>query len=427
MILLPLIIAFSAYTMLAARHLHVAFFLFAGLLPTYIIRFDVFGIPTTALEVFFGILFIAWLLRREKRLVDIKGWRLLLLAWVVTATVAVFVSPDIASALGHWKAYFIEPALFFILANDLMRSRDDRRHVLLALAWSAIAVGWFALIQHWTNFAVPPPWDGTEGVRSTSFYGFPNAVGLFLAPLIPLFVGQLPRCRRELGTANRSYASSVFIAATILSFAGLIVAESEGAQIAVLAGLGVMGLMFRKSRWWTVGFAGIAVAVLLVNPGIRSVFVEKATLEDWSGRVRKEIWVETSHMLKDRPILGAGLSGFPIVFAPYHEAGHIEIFQYPHNVILNFWTELGIAGVLVFLLIVIQFFRTAYRNGGNPRDPQPFTVALIGSMVAILVHGLVDVPYLKNDLAFQFWLLVALLSSVTALNASRHEKTSRTS
>jgi len=29
-------------------------------------------------------------------------------------------------------------------------------------------------------------------------------------------------------------------------------------------------------------------------------------------------------------------------------------------------------------------------------------------LVAILVHGLVDVPYFKNDLAMAFWLLVFL-------------------
>jgi hypothetical protein len=29
-------------------------------------------------------------------------------------------------------------------------------------------------------------------------------------------------------------------------------------------------------------------------------------------------------------------------------------------------------------------------------------------MTASLVHGLVDVPYFKNDLAFEFWLLARL-------------------
>lgn len=408
---LLLLIAFSAFTILAVRNLQLAFFLFVGMLPSYLIRFSIGGIPTTALEILFIILFVVWMFRREKRLVDITGWRLLLLAWITVATVSVFISPNILSALGIWKAYFIEPALFFILANDILRTKESRQSTVIALAWSAIAVGGLALIQTQTHFAVPPPWDGTEGFRSTSFYGFPNAVGLFLAPMIPLFFGQLIRCRRD---SAKKYTSTLFLTAIILSFAGILAAESEGAQIAVLAGLLTMGLVFRKSRWWTVGLASLGAAVLLLNPAVSPKIIEKMTLEDWSGRVRKEIWVETSDMLSDHVVFGAGLGGYPTVFAPYHKAGHIEIFQYPHNIFLNFWSEVGLAGVILFFLMIAQFFRTTYRAGCRLKNADPFAVALSGAMIAILVHGLVDVPYLKNDLAIQFWLIIALATSLAA-------------
>jgi O-antigen ligase len=115
------------------------------------------------------------------------------------------------------------------------------------------------------------------------------------------------------------------------------------------------------------------------------------------------MWAETWNMLKDRPVLGAGLSGYPTVFKPYHLAGHIEIFQYPHNIFLNFWTELGLLGVVLFLMTVALAFRRA-------RNP-----AITASFIVILVHGLVDVPYFKNDLAFLFWLLIAFISSMTIL------------
>ena len=32
----------------------------------------------------------------------------------------------------------------------------------------------------------------------------------------------------------------------------------------------------------------------------------------------------------------------------------------------------------------------------------------MASMAALLVHGLVDVPYFKNDLALLFWIIYAL-------------------
>lgn len=39
----------------------------------------------------------------------------------------------------------------------------------------------------------------------------------------------------------------------------------------------------------------------------------------------------------------------------------------------------------------------------------PATSYLMASMSAILVTGLVDTPYIKNDLALFFWLLLALM------------------
>lgn len=403
-----LLLGFAAFALLAWHDHRKAFFVFVAALPAYVIRFDILGLPTTALEVLFVLLFAAWLLRREKRFVDIKGWKLILLFWLAAATAAVFVSPDMRAALGHWKAYFVEPVVFFIIANDILRAEDGRKNALIALGGAAIAVGAFAVFQRLTGLGVPPPWDGTEGFRATSFYPFPNAVGLFLAPLVPLFAVMLAkeaRCRR---------CGWFWLAAVLASLAAIILAQTEGAMIGILAGLVVMGLAFRRSRLPTVLVAALAAAVLLLSPAARPAALEKITLEDWSGRVRKEMWTETSNMLRDRPLLGAGLAGYPIAFAPYHEAGHIEIFQYPHNVILNFWSELGAAGVIVFLAIVIVFFRTTLALGRRRPEEKLWAAGLAAAMTALLVHGLVDVPYLKNELAFQFWLIIAFASSQAA-------------
>ena len=42
-------------------------------------------------------------------------------------------------------------------------------------------------------------------------------------------------------------------------------------------------------------------------------------------------------------------------------------------------------------------------------------------MVVIIVHGLVDVPYFKNDLAVMFWALVAMISAQCLTHNKRNE------
>jgi putative inorganic carbon (HCO3(-)) transporter len=409
MTFLPL--AFLAYAIVAFAKPRWAFLLFVAFLPTYLIRFPLGGIPTTALEILFAILVVAWFRKREKRLIDIKGWGALLLLWIGVATLQLFVSPDFRAAAGVWKAYFIEPVIFFLMACDFLRTHEERDQALRALGGTALAVGALALIQHFNGFGVPPPFNGvpvppaTEAeFRSTAFYGFPNAIGLFLAPLIPLFIGCFYADRKK-----RTLAP-FWAAVVILSGLALLLAQSEGAIIGAAAGVIAAGLLAPKTRKLALGVSAFgAVLILLISP-LRHFALEKASLNDWSGRVRKEMWVETFEMLKDHPILGAGLSGYQKTFVPYHKAGHIEIFQYPHDILLNLWSELGIAGVIVFIFIMARFFQQTLST-------KSWTLA--GAGVAILVHGLVDVPYFKNDLAMLFWLLMAFAASHAAEQRKR--------
>ena len=99
-------------------------------------------------------------------------------------------------------------------------------------------------------------------------------------------------------------------------------------------------------------------------------------------------------MLKDRPLQGAGLGGYPTIFEPYHDAKLYEIFQYPHNVILNFWVEMGLFGVIAFLWLALVTGKLAWQ-----RRNDPFVLAAFAALLTMAIHGLVDVPFFKNDLA----------------------------
>ena len=401
-----LLISFAAFALLAWKDYRKAFFLFCGLLPSYLIRFDIGGLPTTVLEVLFGILFVIWLKRREKRLVDIHGWRAFMLAWLAVATISIFTSPLTREAAGVWKAYFVEPIIFFIIANDILRTEADRVHALAALAWSAIVIGAVTVIQRVTGLGVPPMYDGippaageVEAWRATAFYGYPNAIGLFLAPLVHLF--WMLRKKR------------VFLVALVASIVAIALAQSEGAAIGAAAAFVFLGFMdARVRKTMLIAIGAVVIIAMFITP-LRTKVVENLTLNGWSGRVRTEMWREATNMLKDRPLFGAGLAGYPIVFKPYHKAGHIEIFQYPHQIFLNFWSELGIAGPILFLWLawlIVQTARADYR--GEDRSHR-WSLALSAAFVAISVHGLVDVPYFKNDLAMEWWLLLALLVSLS--------------
>lgn len=399
-----LILFFLLFTVLTFRNFSLAVLLYIGFLPSYLIRFTVGGVPSTLLEGMFCILLGVWILqRRYQRSLFLRtilsqnpflpiGIALFLLA----AFFSIFISPDTRTALGIYKAYFIEPILFFCI---VLTTAVDKKFVInsmIALAWSAAVIAAIAIFQKRTGMWIPHPWNIER--RVTSIYPFPNAVGLYLAPIIPLVIGL---AIEKFKNKKKPIGYSLLAIGSLASLLAVFFAKSTGAIVGLLGSALGIGLWCRKTRSLTIGLSTAGILIFLFAPSPSSL-VDELTFNDWSGRVRKTMWMETVEMLKDKPFFGAGLSGYPTAIAPYHRWPFVEIFQYPHNIILNFWTEMGILGLLGFCGIVISFFH-AFKYIRTP-----VSYALSASMIVILIHGLVDVPYFKNDLAMFFWILMAL-------------------
>lgn len=182
---------------------------------------------------------------------------------------------------------------------------------------------------------------------------------------------------------------------------------------------------------------GIGVGLFLiiaVNP-LYSLVHEKLLLQDWSGYVRRTVWSESIPMLRDHWLAGAGLGGYKAVFAPYHHISFIEIFMYPHNVILNFWSETGLYGVFFFVLLcgavgamgVMTLRRVRALDTEDAFQMRCFLFGTLMALLVLTIHGLVDVPYFKNDLAVQWWVFVTLIAvwyrmSITLPHANTHSQ-----
>lgn len=223
----------------------------------------------------------------------------------------------------------------------------------------------------------------------------------------------------------------VFGLSTLLSIVAIWFAKSTGALVALVVALPTFLFLAWCARYKNVGHTysydrenrcaargSVVSAAILVTwiaaslivtawlpyrheqPTWGPPIVQKLTFQKWSGSVRLAQYRETWKLLRDHSIRGAGLAGYQQAIAPYHEDAHVEIFLYPHNLLLAVWVELGLAGVLVFLAMLYQFFRRAFTI-----HQSPITSA---AMLVILVHGLVDVPYFKNDLAMVFWVIVGI-------------------
>jgi len=92
-------------------------------------------------------------------------------------------------------------------------------------------------------------------------------------------------------------------------------------------------------------------------------------------------------MLRQHPIFGAGLSGFAERVAPFWNERHPERFIDPHNIVLNFWVETGLFGVVAFAWLLVVAVRMSWRGwkGGGP-DWRSIFLGILLALVAIVIH-----------------------------------------
>ena len=188
---------------------------FVALLPVYLVRFQLAvpglpAVPSTWLEILFVALFLPWLFERGFRAeawFGLRRWIFPVTLLLTGSAVAVLVSADRIAGLGLWRAYFVEPILLFAVFTDTIRTVRERKLVLVAMAATLAVVGLTAVFQKFTGYGIPNPiWQAAETRRVTSFYGFPNAIGLYLAPITVLLAAWSSSLFLEQGGRRQSVA-----------------------------------------------------------------------------------------------------------------------------------------------------------------------------------------------------------------------------
>ncbi len=403
------------FAILTWRNLETGVLIICALLPSYLIRFSIANVPTTFLELMVLIVCGIWMWKSRKILLDKfrleKSWWVIIGFFLIAATIGIFISPDKHAALGVWKAFYLEPILFFFVIHDLLRSnKATKDRIFLALGLSALLVSLFGLIQYIFDIGIPIPWDIER--RITGVFDYPNALALFLEPIIVISWFQIVRMAKDSKGLQRTPKDLLFwIVVSFFSTVNVFLAQSEAGMAALIITAICILLAIKQTRRQTIATVLVLAALAFAIPTTRNYLVQKFTFQDYSENVRLSQWTETLNLLKDHPIFGVGLSGYPIALVPYHKATYLEIFQYPHDVLLNVWVELGLIGLIAFFLLAIQIVRVTMKRNNDRTGgacPSPSYNFLFFVFLEMTIHGLVDVPYFKNDLAMLTWILLAL-------------------
>lgn len=388
--------------------------LIALLLPTYLIRFNVLGVPVTVLELIIYAVFIfgftrlgyVHLLKCKRRVWLPVG--LLLLA----AIISVFVAPEKTVALGQFKALFLDPVLIFFLIVCYLDPKDIKWTVY-GLTLSSVFVSIYSIIQQiMGNITV----DG----RVVGVFGYnPNYVALYLTPIIVLLIAygiQLTANSLRL-TAVRKFGQAIlFFVAALINLYGLYLTGSRAGFLAAAAGIVFFLILHFWSKIKSKSVYRVGLFVLILIAVLGSAYAFRPNFKASSGRVvssnniRWQIWQTSIEMIKSHPVLGVGLGNYQNAFSELTK-NRVNFKEYisplalsPHNVFLSFYLTTGLLGFLAFVWLLISFYCIGFKEFKND-----WAKILLAVMTALILQGLVDTPYFKNDLVLIFWLIFGFM------------------
>lgn len=385
-------------------------YLIVLLLPAYQIRFEVFGLPSTflegmililaAVELFFliknrelGLVFRNQIVLKLRR-------NLPIFFFLAAAFISIFISPVNVKAAGIFKAYFLEAILFYFLTLIIIDNAKKLNGLWMSLAGLVLYVSVFGLYQFVTLTNLPPSWWAVDVAsrRITSVLNHPNALALLLAPLTAMLTALLL-------TSKTFTKNKLMIAAVILGAINLYLSFSRAGWLAFAATIAGLGLFTRHKKKIILA-VGLAAVLVIAVPYSRAKLADLARGTDPSQENRYVLWDAARDIIKKHPIYGVGLMGFHEAYKSYPLGPDRVVQNYPHNFFLNFWVEIGLVGLLAMLGLLYIFGKKIRYLWATPWRPVALSAA--AGMAVIILHGMVDVPYFKNDLSVLFWLLYAL-------------------
>ena len=306
-----------------------------------------------------------------------------------------------------------------------MTNRSQLDGLVFFLVLAGTAVAFYGICQYLFGWGYQSAaWVDSDmfsdiTFRTPSTLENPNMLGQYLTLIIPLGGAKL------LGSKKWSDRIFYFLCCAIMCIC-MILTFSRGAWLGLLFA-GAIFFIFMNPRFiLLVPVCLVAMYFVLPNTVI-SRFTSIGNMGDNSTSYRVSIWMGTLAMLKDYWLcgVGPGTAAFNMVYPAYSYHGIVA--PHAHNLFLQIVCDLGIIGLIVFILLIFVYGRMLCRalSRETDRKSRLLQLATLGGAMGFLVQAMTDYSFYNYRVMFLFWaylVLGGLAARRSELPAGRDEK-----
>lgn len=340
-----------------------------------------------------------------------------ILLFVILAFCSVFVSPDKNFSFYNYYNLMGRYILIYYLIIQNINTFKELKIMIIVMAVSAGCVVLYGYYQFIFGIDVTNKlWvDGDKfpelKTRVFSTLQNPNILAGYLTVIMFMVFGVLCKIKQKSG---RIWLTLFFI---VLGSC-LAMTYSRGAWFSVLVILSIYGLV--KNRLILLPMVLAVVCAGLFDHSLAERFLSVFNAADTSSHMRLGIWESTMAMIAEHPFLGIGWGAYWMVY-PYYDfyiQDSAVLIVHAHNMYLNFAAEIGIAGALVFFVIMFKHLMMALSSTHLCRSNflNGLTLGCGLSLIAIAINGLTDYVLFNIELSMLYWLICAVIVIICRRN-----------
>jgi O-antigen ligase len=186
----------------------------------------------------------------------------------------------------------------------------------------------------------------------------------------------------------------------------------------VLGGLVIVALAAGRVRRLALAAVAVAVAAMLLHPGVQARLRHLTVQGDNADRV--EIWNVCRAVIADHPWTGVGWANLPRRAAPYYDRLQRvgEMRAWCHDSLLSAWAE---GGPILFVAMLAYWvlLARAFWRGARTSEPLRRAAATGGlaAVAAMALNALVHDVFYSSEAMYGFGFAIAIAAVLARLNA----------
>jgi O-antigen ligase len=238
----------------------------------------------------------------------------------------------------------------------------------------------------------------------------PNVLAEYLILLIPFMI-------ISMFIAGNIKKSVPYTACALVSVMCLVYTWSRGSWLGIIFALFILFIILNRKT--IVAYLGILLLVPFAPAVLPETIIQRITtignITDTSTSYRVSIWQASLKMIKDHLFwgIGVGMEAFRLVYPKYSLAG-IENAPHSHNLYLQICVELGLFGLIVFLLAIFFFGQYCF-TAIKKADDKYIKLTAAGGLCAtmgFLLNGFTDYVWYNYRVYLIFWLIISITCAV---------------